>query len=171
MFHSLNLLDSDVKDSNKQALELTTMSEKKGYITIRLTKFYQDMIDNYLEIHRENARFGGQRISRATVVRLALDDFFRKEGIVQETTLESPPDYFKLSRELIFTHTIVKLAQGEQLPSDHKDMTYLTTYLQQLVEKQELEKGVTMNDAQREAVVEELLQYHKQLLEMTAVGN
>jgi hypothetical protein len=159
------------KDSIKTGFELTTMSTKKGYFTIRLSKFYEDMIDNYLEIHREDARFGGQRMSRATVVRLALEDFFKKEGIIQVTALDSPPDYLKLGRELIFTHAIVKLAQGEQLPSDHKNTANLTTYLRQLVEKQELEKSVTMNDAQREAIVEELLQYHQQLLEMIAAGN
>ena len=170
-FHSLNLLDSDAKDSMKQVFECTTMSNKKEYFTIRLSKFYEDLIDNYLELHRGDAQFGGQRISRATVVRLALDDFFKKAGIVPDSALDSLPDYSRLSRELIFAHTVVKLAQGERLPLDHKDTAYLQTYLQQLIEKQELEKGVTMNETLRDAVVEELLQYHKQLLEMVAMMN
>jgi hypothetical protein len=145
------------------------MSEKKGYITIKLSKFYEDLIDNYLEMHRENGRFGGRRISRANVVRLALDELFKKEGITQEPSLQFPPEYSKLTKELIFAHTILRMARGEKLPSDHMDLNHLKTYLRQLLEKKELKNDIKMNHEQREALVEELLQYHKQLLDMLPI--
>jgi hypothetical protein len=162
----LNLLNSDVKDSSNKGIELTTMSKNKGYFTVRLSTFYGDLIDTYIETHRTDARFGGQRLSRATVARLALDAFFQTEGLIPATAPDAPPEYLKRGQELLFAHTIVNLARGEHLPSDHHDVHTLTTYIHHILEKIESETRTKMKAAHRAAIVDALLQYHQQLLDM-----
>jgi hypothetical protein len=142
------------------------MGKNNGYFTVRLSTYYEDLIDTYIATHRESARFGGQRLSRATVVRLALDAFFQTEGLIPAITPEAPPEYLKRGQELIFAHTIVKLARGEHLPADHHDVHTLITYIHHILEKIEGETSAQMNDVQRAAVVDALLHYHHQLLDM-----
>jgi len=145
------------------------MSNKNEYITIRLSKFYEELIDNYLEQHQKNGKLVGRRTSRANVVRMALDEFFKKKNGLQETQPTVPADLLKFSKEFIFAHITMRMTRGEELPSDHMDLNYLETYLTQLLQKQEIKKGIKIEDQQKEILVEELMKYHKQLLEMFAM--
>ena len=59
------------------------MSEESQYVTVRLPQFYDELVKKYLENHREEMMLLGQRASRAGVVKKALYEFFKKEGIIQ----------------------------------------------------------------------------------------
>ena len=59
------------------------MSNEERYVTVRIPKFYDDLINKYLEEHQEEMRLTGQRTSRAGVVKRALYEFLKKEGIIQ----------------------------------------------------------------------------------------
>ncbi len=56
-------------------------SRKDGYITVRISEFHEDLIDKYLKLNREDAKFSGRNPSRADVVGLALDELFKKRAL------------------------------------------------------------------------------------------
>ena len=62
--------------------QMVTMSEKEQLVTVRIPKVYGDLIKKYIEKHQEEMRLLGQRTSRAGVVKKALYEFFKKEGII-----------------------------------------------------------------------------------------
>jgi len=67
------------------------MSEEKKYVTVRIPKFFDDLINKYIEAHREEMRLLDQRASRAGIVKRALYEFFKKEGIIQPPTTPEDP--------------------------------------------------------------------------------
>ncbi len=56
-------------------------SRKDGYITVGISEFYKDLIDKCLKLNREDAKFSGRNPSGADVVRLALDELFKKRAL------------------------------------------------------------------------------------------
>ena len=58
------------------------MSKEEQYVTVRIPKFFDDLINKYIEAHQEEMRLLGLRTSRAGVVKKALYEFFKKEGII-----------------------------------------------------------------------------------------
>ena len=135
-------------------------------MTVRLSQFYEDMIDRYLKLKRGNAEPRGQKASRADVVRLALDEFFKKEGLVKRTRPKHQINISELGKEQIFVHTLLETARGKTLPSDHKNLDYLRNYLSQMIEKKMYKNGMKADDEQLEEIVDGLFQYHQRLLEM-----
>jgi len=68
------------------------MSEKKQkYVTVRIPKLFDDLINKYIEEHKEEMRLLDQRTSRAGIVKRALYEFFKKEGIIQPPTTPEDP--------------------------------------------------------------------------------
>ena len=63
--------------------QMVTMSEEEQSVTVRIPKVYGDLIKKYIEKHRGEMRLLGQRPSRSGVVKIALYEFFKKEGIIQ----------------------------------------------------------------------------------------
>ena len=59
------------------------MSEETEYITIRIPKFYDDLIEKYLSNHRRELMLLGQRASRAGVIKKALYEFLKREGVIR----------------------------------------------------------------------------------------
>ena len=147
------------------------MIENKEYVTVRIPKFFDDLINKYIELHKEEMKSRGLRTSRAGVVKEALYEMLEREGIIPETYQKIPATYSKLSKEMLFAHAIVKTARGEKLPSNHTDLNYLKNFIRQLVKKKARKNDIKMKEEQLEALVEELLQYHKRLLEMLTMMN
>ena len=58
------------------------MTTENEYVTVRIPKFYDSLIQKYLKNHREELMLLGQRASRAGVVKKALYEFFKKEGVI-----------------------------------------------------------------------------------------
>ena len=52
------------------------------YVTVRIPKFFDDLIKEYLKNHREEMMLLGQRTSRAGVIKKALYEFFKKENFI-----------------------------------------------------------------------------------------
>lgn len=61
------------------------MSDEEQYVTVRIPRFFDDLINKYIDVHQEEMRLLGQRTSRAGVVKKALYELFKKEGIIQAT--------------------------------------------------------------------------------------
>jgi len=59
------------------------MSEEEKYVTVRIPKVFDDLINKYIEEHKEEMMLLYQRASRAGIVKRALYEFFKKEGIIQ----------------------------------------------------------------------------------------
>ena len=76
------------------------MSEEEQYVTVRIPKLFDDMINKYIEVHQEDMRLLGQRTSRSGVVKKALYEFFKKEGIIQ--SLKTQEDTFALHITEVF---------------------------------------------------------------------
>ena len=51
-------------------------------------KFFDDLINKYIEAHQEEMMLLGQRPSRSGVVRKALYEFLKKEGIIQSLKIQ-----------------------------------------------------------------------------------
>jgi len=62
---------------------VVVMSKEERYVTVRIPKFFDNLINKYIEAHEEEMMLLGQRASRASVVRKALYEFFKKEGLIQ----------------------------------------------------------------------------------------
>jgi len=60
------------------------MDEDEQYVTVRIPRFFDDLIKKYLELHQEKMRLLGQRTSRAGVVKKALYEFLKDEGVIRE---------------------------------------------------------------------------------------
>ena len=60
------------------------MNEDEQYVTVRIPRFFDDLIKKYLESHQEEMRLLGQRTSRAGVVKKALYEFLKDEGVIRE---------------------------------------------------------------------------------------
>jgi len=58
--------------------------KEKQYVTVRIPKFFDDLINKYIEAHQQEMRLLGMRASRTAVVKKALYEFLKKEGIIQE---------------------------------------------------------------------------------------
>jgi len=67
-------IDNDLKKV------VVAMSEE--YVTVRIPKFFDDLINKYIEAHQEELRLLGLRTSRAGIVKKALYEFLKKEGII-----------------------------------------------------------------------------------------
>ena len=62
------------------------MNEDEQYVTVRIPRFFDDLIKKYLKLHREKMRLLGQRTSRAGVVKKALYEFLKDEGVIPEVS-------------------------------------------------------------------------------------
>jgi len=71
------------KDTCLKTSLVVAMSEEKQYVMVRIPKFFDDLINKYIEAHQEELRLLGLRASRAGVVKKALYEFLKKEGIIQ----------------------------------------------------------------------------------------
>lgn len=76
------------------------MSKKEQYVTVRIPKFFDDLINRYIEVHQEEMRLLGQRTSRAGVIKKALYELLKKEGIIQP--LEIQEDTFAVHITEVF---------------------------------------------------------------------
>ena len=76
------------------------MSEEEKYVTVRIPKLFDDLINKYIEAHKEEMMLLDQRASRAGVVKRALYEFFKKEGIIQSP--KAPEDTFAVHITEVF---------------------------------------------------------------------
>ena len=76
------------------------MSEEKQYVTVRIPKFFDDLIKKYIETHQEEMKLLDQRTSRAGIVKKALYEFLKKEGIIQ--SLNTQEDTFAVHITEVF---------------------------------------------------------------------
>jgi len=62
------------------------MSEDKDrqYVTVRIPKLFDDLINKYIEAHREEMTLLDQRTNRAAIVKKSLYEVLKKEGIIEE---------------------------------------------------------------------------------------
>lgn len=51
------------------------------YVNVRIPRIFGDLINKYLETHQEEMTLQGQRLSRVAVVKKALYEFFKREGV------------------------------------------------------------------------------------------
>jgi hypothetical protein len=68
----------------RKELKVVPMSKEKKYMTIRIPESFDDLINKYIEAHKEEMLLLNQRTSRAGVVKKALYELFKKEGIIKE---------------------------------------------------------------------------------------
>ncbi len=59
-----------------------TTNENFKRTTVKIPRLLADLIDKYMEDHREELVLSGRRVSRATVVRMAVEEFLKKKGIL-----------------------------------------------------------------------------------------
>jgi hypothetical protein len=72
------------------------MSEEEKYVTVRIPKLFDDLINKYIEEHKEEMMLLDQRVSSAGIVKRALYEFFKKEGIILPPTTPEDPFAFHI---------------------------------------------------------------------------
>ena len=61
---------------------MSRREEEVQYVTVRIPKFYDDLINLYIGEHWEEMRLQGLRASRAGIIKKALYEFFKREGLI-----------------------------------------------------------------------------------------
>jgi len=118
-----------------------------------------------------------QRASRAGVVKRALYEFFKKEGIIGETIRpvktqgETPKldDFSVTIKETFLAHTIIEMAKETTLPPDHLDLKKLEQNIRQFITKRAEERGETITKEHLDKLTKETLEYHKEMLKGLAL--
>ena len=100
-------------------------------------------------MNKEELRLLGQRISRASVVKRALYEFLRKEGIVEETStqLQIQGDLLDLTegflvniKETFLMHSIIKIAKESALPSTHLNLQEFEQNIREYIIKEQIKR-------------------------------
>jgi len=89
-----------VKTNTPKPSQAIAMSEEEKYVAVRIPKFFDDLINKYIEANQEEMKLLGLRISRSGVVKKALYEFFKKEGIIQPPNI--PEDTFAVHITEVF---------------------------------------------------------------------
>ena len=153
------------------------MSEEKQYVTVRIPKFFDDLINKYIETHQEEMMLLGQRASRAGVVKKALYEFLKKEGIIQETLhsvkiqgdISRPDDFLVHVKETFLAHTIISMAKEKTLPSHHIDLKQLEQHIRRYITKRAEERGKKITKEHLDEVTKDLVEYHQEIVEGLAL--
>lgn len=53
------------------------------YVTVRIPEFFDKYVQQYLKKHEFDMRLRGLRASRSGVVKMALLEFFEKDGLIK----------------------------------------------------------------------------------------
>jgi hypothetical protein len=147
------------------------MSKEKKYVTVRIPESFDDLINKYLEAHKEEMMFLNERTSRAGVVKKALYELFKKEGITQEKSpkiqgdVSKPDDFSVYIKETFFAHSIIKMAKEATLPPSHLDMTEIEQRIRLYITKRAEEKGIKITKEYLDELSEDILKKHKEIIE------
>jgi len=145
---------------------------KKEYVTVRIPKVFDDLINKYIEEHREEMMLLDQRTSRAGVVKRALYEFFKKEGIIQETRhsvkiqgeTSKPDDFSVYIKETFLAHAIIEMTKETTLPLDHLDLKKLEQNIRRYITKRAEERGEIITEEYLDELTKNTLEYHKEIL-------
>jgi len=151
------------------------MSKQKEnqYVTVRIPKLFDDLINQYIEAHREEMKLLDQRTSRAAIVKKALYEFLKKEGIIQQTRQSAktqeetpkPDDFFVHIKETFLAHSIIAIVKEKTLPPDHSDLKQLEQNIRQYITERAEKEGKEITKQRLDELTEDLIEYHKEILE------
>ena len=153
------------------------MSEEKEYVTVRIPKVFDDLINKYIEEHKEEMMLLDQRTSRAGIVKRALYEFFKKEGIIGETIrpvkiqgeTSKPDDFSVYIKETFLAHSIIKMAKEPTLPPDHLDLEKFEQNIRRYITKRAEERGEIITKEHLDKLTKDTLEYHKEILKGLAL--
>ena len=147
------------------------LSDEENYVTVRIPRFFDDLINKYLEAHEEEMRLLGQRTSRAGVVKKALYEFLKKEGVIQETLQPDkvhgdtkPDDFWNTIKETFMVHSIVKITKETSLPPHHLDLHQLEQRIRRFILWRAEESNRKVGKDYLDDLTEALLTYHQELV-------
>ena len=144
------------------------LKTKEDYVTVRIPRKLADEIDEIIRSGTLGYRSRAEMVNEA--IRLRIELLRLNNPTTSRTTSQKTDDDLLIQvKETFLAHTIINVAKEKTLPPTHLDLKKLEQEIRQYIKNRAEEKGKKITKEYLDELTDDLLKYHKEILEGLAL--